>query len=796
VSTRFFHKLSRILGAAALLACLLPLPAGAAFDVSARLSEEKVEPGGVVSLIVTVTDPGGTVADPQFQLPSGLDLLGTSRNQQSNVVNGRTVNQVTFRYEIASSHSGRFPIGPIRVAVAYQTTRSLEVALLVTEPSAPARAGPAGRTRASGGNHAAPGLPANSLPAAAGAPSRARAGTNASHVASLVLSLEPSSPVVGQMCRLRVQLIQRANMSEDSQYDPPSTPGFWSENWSDLSRYEAREGTRPVIVTESALRLYPLAPGPASITPAHGVVTPTPSGLLDPYADLAGIPVQVKSESLRISVRPLPANAPAAFDGGVGTFDVDWNADRSHTSADQAITARLDVRGTGNLPLLRAPAYAPGDFEVFSSSVDDSLPAAGTLGRGRRSFVWTLLPRHAGHLKVSAPTLVWFDPSTSRYVTATPGALDLDVLSARAGADGEDAGGLPAVFRKHPARPGGRAAWPLLALLGGVFVAAAVESWRRSQRPDPAAPERARQREWLRAVGLARGPDFWRTADEVALWLERRGAALLNVRETIAAARFGGRTDREADVRSILVEELGASIPPPVDRRPLQAAAAGLATLGVVVAVLALPRSMNGRLADRAAAADERARAGDVAAADAEWARLWEEAPGDPALAARLAWSALGRDDVAAATVWTLRGDRREARDPAIEAVSARVRDAGGLVGAPGRALPFRSFEWALFAFLLAAGAGLAWPRRSWAVALAAGALVAGAWWPAESAWRAQQSLAVVRTSVPLPPTGVTLDSGQVLRVRGQASGAVAVQAASDLAGTLPASAVWLLGHP
>ena len=779
---------------AALLACALPVPALATFDVSARLSEETVEPGGVVTLIVTVTDPSGTVADPQFQVPSGLDLLGTSRGQQSNVVNGHTVNQVTFRYEIASTHPGRFPIGPIRVAVAYQTTRSLEVALVVTDAAAPAPAqvGAAKGAHANGTGHAAV-LPANRGTSAPGEPARGRA---ASSVASLVLSLEPSSPVVGQMCRLRVQLIQRSNMSEDSQYDPPSTPGFWAETWSDLSRFEAREGSRQVIVTESSLRLYPLAPGPASVTPAHGVVTPTPTGLFDPYADLAGIPVQVKSESLRVSVRPLPANAPAGFDGGVGVFDLDWNADRSHTSADQAITARLDVRGVGNLPLLRAPAYAPGDFEVFSASVEDSLPAPGTLGRGRRSFVWTLLPRHAGHLKVTAPTFAWFDPATSRYLTATPGALDLDVISALPGADGEDTDGLPAVFRRHPARPGGRAAWPLLALLGGALVAAAVESWRRSQRPDPAAPERARQREWLRAVGLARGPEFWRTADEVALWLERRGAVLMNVRETIAAARFGGRTDREEDVRRILVEELGASIPPPVDRKPLQMAAAGLAALGVVVAVLALPRSMSGRLAERAATADDRARAGDVAAAEAEWARLWDEAPGDPALAARLAWGALGRDDVAAATVWTLRGDRREARDPAIEAVSVRVRAAGGLVGAPGRALPFRSFEWALFAFLLAAGTGLAWPRRAWAIALASAAVAAGLWWPVETAWRARQPLAVVRSTVPLPPTGVTLDSGQVVRVRGEASGAVAVQAASDLEGTLPTSAVWLLGHP
>src|SRR5262249_43246054 len=261
------------------------------------------------------------------------------------------------------------------------------------------------------------------------------------------------------------------------------------------------------IVTESALRLYPLAPGPAVITPARGVVMPSGAGLPDPLGSLVGTPVKINSESLRVGVRPLPPNAPPAFAGGVGAFDVTWSADRSHTTQDQAITARLDVRGVGNLPLLHAPAYAPPDFEVFSATVEVSLADAGVVGRGRRGFVWTLLPKRAGHLRVASPTLAWFDVAASRYVTATPGALELAVCSARPGADLEDADGLPSVFRSHPARPGGRAAWPLVALFGGALVALAAECWRRSQRPDPSAPDRARQREWLRAVGLVRGPD-------------------------------------------------------------------------------------------------------------------------------------------------------------------------------------------------------------------------------------------------------------------------------------------------
>src|SRR5439155_5499645 len=137
-------------------------------------------------------------------------------------------------------------------------------------------------------------------------------------------------------------------------------------------------------------------------------------------------------------------------------------------------------------------SYAPADFEVFAATVEDSLPAPGAMGAGRRSFVWTLLPRRAGRLHVAAPTLAWFDPEASRYVTATQPALELEVLSARAGETGEDAGGLPAVFRADAARPGGRAAWPPLALAGGMLVTLALAAWRKSRAPDPNAPERAR----------------------------------------------------------------------------------------------------------------------------------------------------------------------------------------------------------------------------------------------------------------------------------------------------------------
>ena len=773
---RIAGALRRCLVVCACVCGLLAAPcvAAAATSVAAKLNAASIESGTTVTLVVTVSDPKGSVGDPQFSLPPGLELLGSARSQQFSWVNGRSSNQVVIQFEIGAQKPGRYSIGPIQVTDRGTEYRSGAMTLAVTEP------GSGGALGSGGGGRT---------------PSGRRRPRDRSDVASIIVTLEPRSPVVGQLCRVRMQLVQRVNMAEDGESSAPATPGFWSESWGDPTSYTAREGRNTVAVTERAIRVYPLAPGPALVSPAYAVVTPAGNGMLDAFSgSIASARIEIQSETLHVQVRPLPAGAPPGFDGAVGHFDLRWTTDRDHTTQDQAITARLEVRGIGSLPMLRAPAYLANDLEVFAATVEDSLPRAGEVAVGRRTFVWTLLPKRAGRVKVPPPTLAWYDPETSRYETSSLPATTIQVLSAAGPAGGDDQDGFPSVLRKHPAHPGNRAAWPLVALGGGLLLALAAELRRRSLAPDPNAQERARQREWLRSIGLAHGPDFWRSADEAATWLQQRGDQVLWLREAIQAARYGGRTDSVDQVRPRLVERLAAAMPAAAQRRPFQVGAGIALALGIVVFVMSLPGRGPGSLAERAAGADTRARAGGVAAAESEWARLWDERPGDPALAARLAWGAMERDDPGAASVWILRGERQEARDATLAAIGGRVREAGGLVGAPGRALPLRSTEWATLAFLLAGLAGWFAPARRIAIPLAALALVAGAWWPMESWWRAQQKLAVVRAPVALPPGDLQLDGGQVVRILKRDGAEVEVSVTRDLTGTLPAASLWFLG--
>ena len=103
--SRRFRRLL-LLAALAAGAAAAPRAAWAEVDVEARLSMGSIEAGGVVALLVTVTDPRGTISDPQFTLPAGLELLGSSREQQFKWVNGRSTTQVSFRFELGASRAG------------------------------------------------------------------------------------------------------------------------------------------------------------------------------------------------------------------------------------------------------------------------------------------------------------------------------------------------------------------------------------------------------------------------------------------------------------------------------------------------------------------------------------------------------------------------------------------------------------------------------------------------------------------------------------------------------------------
>ena len=105
--------------ALALVAALaLPGRAGAQTQVEANVTRHGVPLGESTTLVVTVRGARGSVDEPSFAVPGEIDVVASGRSQSFSWINGRSSNEVSFRYEIAPRAEGRYSIGPIQVKVA------------------------------------------------------------------------------------------------------------------------------------------------------------------------------------------------------------------------------------------------------------------------------------------------------------------------------------------------------------------------------------------------------------------------------------------------------------------------------------------------------------------------------------------------------------------------------------------------------------------------------------------------------------------------------------------------------
>jgi hypothetical protein len=736
-------------------------PAGrAAGEVVARLERERMTVGESVGLEVVVSGAGGGIVAPALQPPAGLEVLGVSRAENYSWINGRSSSQTIFHYEIGALRPGRYTLGPIRVQAGRQVFASGVVQLVVTS--------------------AGPGLAA------------------ASGAASLFVDVTPREPWVGEPVLLRVRLVLAQDLSEEPAYVPPVTTGFWAEAPSRPQSYYATQAGRRVLVTETRSRLYPLAPGLARIGSAGAGVVLADRGAADPLRWISGqVPrreLTLRSQPIEVRVRPLPPGAPAGFDGAVGVFTVGWFADRRSTSQDVPVAVRLEVRGVGNLPLVKLPALTSADGEVFAGTADDSLPAPGAVAAGRRRFQWNVLPRHPGALSIPAPAFAWFDPGAGVYrsVALPPLAVEVGPPVFSSGRARES---FPGIFLLVAPDPFARGVAPWAWALAGLLAGAAAVVWRIRLAGDPHAQARVRVVGWRNALRAPGGAAFWRAAEEATAWLEGNGRPLGEVRAQVVATRYGGRDADVEGVRSRLTGELKDALPAAPSRGLTRPAAVVLAGLAVVLVGLSGVSLGDSARSLRLRAVDRVARDGDVARAQTAWLGMWQEGAHEPALAARLAWVEVTRGALGPAAVWVLRGEQAGARDPALAWVSDLVREGGGLTGARPVRLPVRRVEWAMLALALGLAAGALWPRRALAVAVAVLSLCAGGMEPIQDAWAAHVAQSVVSRSVTLEGTGLELEAGQVVQVLRGEGASTRVRAGRDLEGRVPASALLPVGE-
>ncbi len=135
----------------------------------------------------------------------------------------------------------------------------------------------------------------------------------------------------------------------------------------------------------------------------------------------------ITAPGLTITVDPLPAR-PTNFSGGVGTFSLSAELDKKEIKANDPITFRVTVSGTGNLKLIKQPVVnLPKDFDQYDAKITDNTKLTTNGIEGSMVYDILVVPRHQGKYEVPPVEFTYFDTQSNAYKTLRSQPFTLDV---------------------------------------------------------------------------------------------------------------------------------------------------------------------------------------------------------------------------------------------------------------------------------------------------------------------------------------------------------------------------------
>ena len=144
------------------------------------------------------------------------------------------------------------------------------------------------------------------------------------------------------------------------------------------------------------------------------------------------------SRAIKINVKPLPQGKTSAFYGGVGDFNISSSISSTDVTANDAVTVRVILSGTGNLKLIKTPEMKfPQDFDIYDPKIDNKYSIKGGRQTGNKVYEYLVIPRHAGQYTIPALEFQYFDPKSGSYKTVKTDEYTLNVAKGQGGGESQ-----------------------------------------------------------------------------------------------------------------------------------------------------------------------------------------------------------------------------------------------------------------------------------------------------------------------------------------------------------------------
>ena len=383
---------------------------------------KQVVVGRPFQLTYSVNQRSRDLRAPEF---TDFDVLSgpyTSTSSSTSFVNGKRTSsfEQTYTYMLMARTAGTFTIGPATIKVDGENVQSngVRIQVLPEDEESSAQASQ-GRGQSTSGNSS----------------SQSSQGGNVSSENLFVRTIASKTRVHEQEALMVTYKLYFANVDVAQLTNNTKLPEFTGflkqeleqgEIQTELEHYNGRNYQTAVLYRTI---LYPQHSGEIKIDPANFEavlrvqVQQRPRSIFDDFfGSYTNVTRMLTAPGVTIHVAALPSGKPAGFSGGVGRFTLTPSISQTEIQANEAVTIRLDIAGSGNMKLLKTPAIDwPEGFEPYDPKVTNNFNTTTAGVSGTKSIEYLAIPRSAGEYTIPAVKFSYFDIDEKAYKTlSTP----------------------------------------------------------------------------------------------------------------------------------------------------------------------------------------------------------------------------------------------------------------------------------------------------------------------------------------------------------------------------------------
>ena len=379
------------------MTCCIQTVLGADIRISSVVSSTKISINDRVTMTIAVTGSDARKAGkPVLKNTPDFDVFEGGRSTKFQYINGETSYEISYSYTLVPKKTGSFEVGAAAVSDGSQNYGCSGTKVEVVNAPVQSQTDP-----------------------------RSQAQPDTDDIDANIFiqtAVDNNKPYVGEQITLTFELYNRLTLWGETEYEPPTTTGFWAVNLQKIPPSTKMSNNRMYQYNAIKTALFPTTSGELVIGPAS--LTYNTGGFFSSQRSKA-----LRSKPIKINARPLPEKGkPANFSGAVGNFEIALSTDKTSAKVGDVITVSIMVTGTGNLDLITSITTPDlSAFKTYDPKVSETISNSGFIVGGAKTWEYILMPKSPGEIALKPFTLSFFDPADDTYKTVSTNSIKLTV---------------------------------------------------------------------------------------------------------------------------------------------------------------------------------------------------------------------------------------------------------------------------------------------------------------------------------------------------------------------------------